>query len=70
MSVRILRLNSAGTPMEWLSWQEAVCLHARELVSWTYGEELMAVHGILLGEPMGALLNLNLFSKCIEIIIS
>ena len=31
--------------MEWLSWQEAVCLHARELVSWTYGEELMAVHG-------------------------
>jgi 5-methylcytosine-specific restriction endonuclease McrA len=45
MSLRILRLNTAGTPMEWLSWQEAVCLHARELVSWTYGEEVMAVHG-------------------------
>ena len=45
MSVRILRINTGGFPIEWLSWQEAVCLHARELVSWTYGEEVMAVHG-------------------------
>lgn len=45
MSVRILRINTAGMPIEWLSWQEAVCLHARELVSWTYGEEVMEVHG-------------------------
>ena len=45
MSVRILRINTAGSPIEWLSWQDAVCLHARELVSWTYGEEVMAVHG-------------------------
>lgn len=45
MSVRILRLNSAGLPVDWLSWQEAVCLHARELVSWTYGEEVMSVRG-------------------------
>jgi 5-methylcytosine-specific restriction endonuclease McrA len=45
MSVRILRVNTAGAAIEWLSWQEAVCLHARELVSWTYGEEVMSVHG-------------------------
>lgn len=45
MSVRILRINTAGIPIEWLSWQEAVCLHARELVTWTYGEEVMEVHG-------------------------
>ncbi len=45
MSVRILRINTAGAPIEWLSWQDAVCLHARELVSWTYGEEVMAVRG-------------------------
>ena len=45
MSVRILRINTAGVPVDWLSWQEAVCLHARELVSWTYGEEVMEVHG-------------------------
>jgi 5-methylcytosine-specific restriction endonuclease McrA len=42
---RILRINTAGMPVEWLNWQDAVCLHARELVSWTYGEEVMAVHG-------------------------
>lgn len=48
MSVRILRINTAGHPVEWLSWQEAVCLHARELISWSYGEEVMAVHGGLL----------------------
>ena len=45
MSLRILRINTAGLPIDWLSWQEAVCLHARELVSWTYGEEVMEVHG-------------------------
>lgn len=45
MSVRILRINSAGFPIEWLNWQQAVCLHARELVSWTYGEEVMQVRG-------------------------
>ena len=45
MKVRILRINTAGMPVDWLNWQEAVCLHARELVSWTYGEEVMEVHG-------------------------
>ena len=45
MGVRILRLNTAGMPIEWLSWQEAVCLHARALVTWTFGEEVMTVHG-------------------------
>ena len=45
MNPSILRINTAGVPVDWLSWQEAVCLHARELVSWTYGEEVMEVHG-------------------------
>ncbi len=45
MSVRILRINTAGYPIEWLSWQQAVCLHARELISWEYGEEVMSVRG-------------------------
>lgn len=45
MSLSILRINTAGSPVEWLTWQEAVCLHARELVSWTYGEEVMEVRG-------------------------
>ena len=45
MNARILRLNSAGSPIEWLTWQEAVCLHARELVTWTHGDEVIQVRG-------------------------
>ena len=65
MSLRILRINTAGFPIEWLSWQEAVCLHARELVSWTYGEEVMEVHGghsRLTGEQ--TLMTLNSILAC------
>lgn len=65
MSVRILRINTAGVPVDWLTWQEAVCLHARELVSWTYGEEVMEVHGghsRLTGEQ--TLLTLNSIIAC------
>lgn len=65
MSVRILRINTAGMPVDWLSWQEAVCLHARELVSWTYGEEVMEVRGgysRLTGEQ--TVLKLNCILAC------
>lgn len=65
MSVRILRINNAGQPVDWLSWQDAVCLHARELVSWTYGEEVMEVrggHSRLTGEQ--TVLTLNSIMAC------
>ena len=42
---RILRVNVAGRPVEWLHWQEAVGLYARELVIWELGEEVMRVRG-------------------------
>ncbi len=42
---RILRLNLAGTPVDWVSWQEAVCLYARDLVVWTLGEEVLRIRG-------------------------
>ncbi|MDY6829587.1 MAG: HNH endonuclease [Pseudomonadota bacterium] len=45
MSVRILRLNLAGQPVEWVSWQEAVCLHARDLVRWNLGSIVLTVRG-------------------------
>ena len=45
MSLRILRINTAGAPVEWLSWQQAVCLQARELVNWSYGEEVFRIRG-------------------------
>ena len=65
MNVSILRINTSGMPVDWLNWQEAVCLHARELVSWTYGEEVMEVHGghsRLTGEQ--TLLRLNSIMAC------
>lgn len=45
MEARILRLNLAGQPIEWLHWQEAVCLHARDLVTWSLGGVVKKVYG-------------------------
>lgn len=45
MQPRILRLNQAGQPIEWLDWQEAVCLFAREMIVWTLGDEVKRVRG-------------------------
>lgn len=42
---RILRLNVAGQPVEWVTWQEAVCLYARELVVWTLGDAIVQIRG-------------------------
>lgn len=45
MEARILRLNMAGQPIEWLSWKEGVCLYARDLVGWTLGGVVRQVTG-------------------------
>lgn len=45
MEARILRLNIAGQPIEWLHWKEAVCLYARDLVRWTLGGQVRRVWG-------------------------
>ncbi len=42
---RILRLNVAGQPIGWITWQQAVCLYTRELVSWTLGESFLRIRG-------------------------
>jgi len=41
----ILRLNVAGSPVEWLTWQEATTLYARDLVTWTLGDTIRTVWG-------------------------
>lgn len=43
--MQILRLNKVGQPIEWLSWQDAVCLYARDLIVWSLGETLLRVVG-------------------------
>lgn len=45
MRAKILRLNIAGQPIEWVDWQSAVCLFARELVVWTLGDSIHKVYG-------------------------
>ena len=53
---RILRLNIAGQPIDWVNWQEAVCLYARDIVVWSVGDPLLHIrggHSRLDGEPSG-----------------
>lgn len=45
MEAQILRLNISGQPVEWLNWQEAVTLVARDAVAWTLGDPVRAVCG-------------------------
>ena len=42
---RILRLNLTGQPVDWATWQEAVCLYARNLVVWKRGESILRLRG-------------------------
>jgi hypothetical protein len=42
---RILRLNVAGHPVDWVTWQEAVCLYARDIVVWTLGQPVLRIRG-------------------------
>lgn len=42
---RILRLDVAGQPLNWVTWQEAVCLYARELVVWSFGDLALRIYG-------------------------
>lgn len=44
-TARILRLDLAGQPVEWVSWQQGTCLYARGMVAWTLGDTMRTVHG-------------------------
>ena len=43
--MHILRLNKAGQPIDWLTWQDAVCLYSRDLVCWSLGDIIYRVRG-------------------------
>lgn len=44
-SLRLLGLDAYGRALNWLSWQDATCLYARDAVAWTLGEPCLTVHG-------------------------
>lgn len=45
MSVLILRLDITGQPLRWIPWQEAVTLHAREMIAWNAGDTVFTFFG-------------------------
>ena len=42
---RVLSLDAHGGILDWISWQDAVCLYVRDAVAWTLGETCLTVHG-------------------------
>jgi len=45
MKPQILRLNKAGTPMQWICLEEAACFYAKEQVLWSIGDPNIVLHG-------------------------
>lgn len=43
--VRLLALDAHGHVLDWLHWQEATNLYARDAVAWTLGDPCLRVHG-------------------------
>ena len=44
-TTRVLSLDAAGRILDWISWQDAVCLYVRGVVAWTLGDPCLTVHG-------------------------
>ncbi len=44
-TTRVLALDVTGRILEWISWRDAVCLYARDVVAWTLGEPCLTIHG-------------------------
>lgn len=42
---RVLSLDAHGRILDWMSWQDAVCLYVREAVVWTLGNPCLVIHG-------------------------
>jgi 5-methylcytosine-specific restriction endonuclease McrA len=40
MTPLILRLDIAGSPVQWIPWQDAVSLYSRKIIAWTAGDRV------------------------------
>jgi len=45
MNAKVLRLNKAGIPIAWLSWQETATLLVKDQVIWSIGDTVHTIHG-------------------------
>ncbi len=44
-SLRLLSLDAHGRVRDWITWQDAACLYARDAVAWTLGDPCLHVRG-------------------------
>jgi 5-methylcytosine-specific restriction endonuclease McrA len=44
-ATRVLSLDASGRILDWISWQDAVCLYVRDVVAWTLGDPCLTVRG-------------------------
>ncbi|AWH33784.1 MULTISPECIES: HNH endonuclease [Stenotrophomonas] len=44
-TVRLLSLDAHGRVLDWITWQDAACLYARDAVAWTLGDPCLHIHG-------------------------
>lgn len=44
-NTRVLSLDANGRILDWISWQDAVCLYVREAVAWTVGDPCLTIRG-------------------------
>ena len=44
-TTRVLSLDASGRILDWISWQDAVCLYVRGAVAWTLGDPCLTIHG-------------------------
>ena len=59
-SVRLLSLDAHGRALNWISWQDAACLYAREAVVWTIGDPCLRIRGgIARGTGLRSMLELH-----------
>ena len=42
---RVLSLDAHGRILDWMHWQDAVCLYVRDAVAWTLGDPCLSVRG-------------------------
>ncbi len=42
---RLLSLDAHGRVLDWINWQDAACLYARDAVAWTLGDPCLHIHG-------------------------
>ena len=45
MIPHILKLDTGGLPVSWITWQSAATLYCRERVVWEAGKERFVIHG-------------------------